>query len=396
MRRVQIFIIIILSLVWLHSINGVPLAEEFSVTLEGGTTQAHYQLISFPVKPECDHPECQDPLLNEEILIDELGPYNPYEWRLFRWDPTAYGGQGAHIELNQRQGDIVWTEDQNIDFGRGYWIISAQTKTANVSGIADDSNKTIILYPGWNQIGNPFYEMQSNLNVGPVGEDLVPLTDDLNVYTDKYVWEWVGEILDYQMTTDPLAVGKGYWIRNITVGLLELEFVSVLPSSGQVNSTPYDLSALDITGADEPPSPPSAIESYSSLSFSSGSVSGGCFIATAAYGNYDHPNVQLLRGFRDRYLLTNCFGRIFVDMYYRYSPALARFVSNSKPIKALVRFSLIPIIGFSTIIPKIEMHNFFIVFVFPLLGVFFLIKKGVWGKCRPKFSIKSKQGKRKM
>ncbi len=364
--------------------------SEYPMTILGGSTAADYKLISFPVKPIDD----QDPLTNEAILIDDLGPYDPFLWRFFRWDPTLNGGLGDYIELNQREGDVVWGNEQNIDYGRGYWIISVQTETVNVSGIEDGSNKTIILDEGWNQIGNPFYSLQSNLNVGRVGGPYVPLGNDLNKYTDKFVWKWVGG--DYQPTTDSLEVGKGYWIKNITENVVELEFVPDQGLSSEVTSTSYDLSNLDVAQEEMPPSPPSAIDG-SSISLSGGSGSVGCFIATAAYLDYDHPNVRRLREFRDRYLLANSFGRMFVDMYYRYSPNLAKFLANRSSMKALARINLMPIIGLSSLVIKMNVYGFLIVLAFSIVMGFFLLSEsgGGGGKCKRISSIKSEGGKRK-
>ena len=49
-------------------------------------------------------------------------------------------------------------------------------------------------------------------------------------------------------------------------------------------------------------------------------TSGGCYIATMAYGDYDHPSVMELRGFRDTYLKKSSLGRSFIEIYYKYSP----------------------------------------------------------------------------
>ena len=76
---------------------------------------------------------------------------------------------------------------------------------------------------------------------------------------------------------------------------------------------------------------------------------GGCFIATAAYGSYIAPNVRVLRKFRDRFLLTNTVGRAFVDFYYTYSPPVANFIANHDTLRALVRWSLLPVVGMTWI-----------------------------------------------
>lgn len=77
---------------------------------------------------------------------------------------------------------------------------------------------------------------------------------------------------------------------------------------------------------------------------SSSSGGGGCFIATAAYGSYLHPQVQLLRNFRDDYLLTNAPGRAFVALYYRLSPPLADFIARHTVLRGITRLFLTPIV----------------------------------------------------
>lgn len=52
--------------------------------------------------------------------------------------------------------------------------------------------------------------------------------------------------------------------------------------------------------------------------------SGGCYIATAVYGNYDCPQVWTLRRFRDYQLAETWYGRVFIKLYYAVSPTLVK------------------------------------------------------------------------
>jgi len=67
---------------------------------------------------------------------------------------------------------------------------------------------------------------------------------------------------------------------------------------------------------------------------------GNCFIATAVYGSYLDPRVQILRNFRDRYLVTNQTGQAFVQLYYAYSPSVATFLDQHDTLKIFARSTL--------------------------------------------------------
>lgn len=63
----------------------------------------------------------------------------------------------------------------------------------------------------------------------------------------------------------------------------------------------------------------------------------GCFIATACYGTYSHPDVQFLRDWRDEVLLRSKIGNWLVSLYYTLSPILARRLSAQPAVSRFVR-----------------------------------------------------------
>jgi hypothetical protein len=71
---------------------------------------------------------------------------------------------------------------------------------------------------------------------------------------------------------------------------------------------------------------------------------GGCFIATAAFGGENDPQVRSLRIFRDRALSPNRLGRFWVLRYYQASPPVARILARSPLLKSMTRSLLGPVV----------------------------------------------------
>lgn len=56
------------------------------------------------------------------------------------------------------------------------------------------------------------------------------------------------------------------------------------------------------------------------IASSNGNKKEGCYVATMVYGDYNHPNVKILRNYRDTKLHKSLWGKIFICLYYKLSP----------------------------------------------------------------------------
>jgi hypothetical protein len=75
---------------------------------------------------------------------------------------------------------------------------------------------------------------------------------------------------------------------------------------------------------------------------------GPCFIATAVAGDFNHPDVILLRKFRDIYLRNLIFGSSFIDSYYYVGPLIAPWISRHGCLrKSIYYFIIKPLVWFA-------------------------------------------------
>ncbi len=104
-----------------------------------------------------------------------------------------------------------------------------------------------------------------------------------------------------------------------------------------------------------------------------------CFIATATYGSALHPHIDILRDFRDKYLILSKFGHKLVNLYYKYSPFIADLISKHKLLKVVVRVNLLSVVTFSYSMlhfgPIITVVLFVFIFILPIFLILFFRRR---------------------
>ena len=130
-----------------------------------------------------------------------------------------------------------------------------------------------------------------------------------------------------------LLVDDGSLDSDVATVAMAVTAAPVPPSGADAPAPP--------SGADAP-APPSDADAPAPPSSAGG---GGCFIATATYGSPWHPHVNILRAFRDQYLLTNSVGARLVRLYYTYSPPMAEYIREHPIARRGARVAFVPLIG---------------------------------------------------
>ncbi len=99
--------------------------------------------------------------------------------------------------------------------------------------------------------------------------------------------------------------------------------------------------------------PATPLQTVSLSGNGTGTNEGYCFISFSALGSQLEGYLDLLRTFRDTFLMESRTGRTLVTLYYRYSPSLVRFIARHDFLREIVQLGLVPLV----IISYLALHT---------------------------------------
>lgn len=225
--------------------------------------------------------------------------------------PDATAEQVKEAIFEKAESDGFTGEVPNSVYGHG-----------KINASCVESSKVVSPQP---RLANAERSKDNQYDLVITGENFSPLVD---VYINGILWNADYVVYEGQQ----VLVVKNVFAKTSPLsenGLINVETVRVVNRLGKAGANSDEISVSEKSGKD-----------IGSLS----SGSGGCFIATAAYGSYLEPEVMTLRRFRDRSLITNAPGRAFVKLYYTYSPPAADFIAEHPAARWAARAALTPVV----------------------------------------------------
>ena len=226
-------------------------------------------------------------------------------------------------------GDGVYDSETGSTASASHAYASAGTYgarvrvTDNSGGTAVSSAVTVYIETAATNLAPTILSFTATPSSGapPLAVTFSVITDE-DSYLTSYEWDFDGNgTFDATTTSSPTAY----------------TYETAGTYSARVRVTD-DFDATDSADTDV------TVTSTVSVGASAVAGGGGCFIATAAFGSPLDQHVASLRGFRDRYLVNNPAGRVFVSLYYWASPPIAEVISRHEALKMIVRAGLAPVV----------------------------------------------------
>jgi uncharacterized repeat protein (TIGR01451 family) len=329
--------------------------------VSGGEDVRSYRMVSIDYWPE--DANC--------MSVFDLTTYDTTRYRIGTYDPLT----GTYLEC---------TDGLQVEPGRSYWVLAREGIDITVEGVAVTTSSDVSVKlqysdtgTGWNMIGVPNGRdyLWDDVEVVQYGEDgnIINGPFSLNdpnaaLLIDTQVWAWEnGSYNSHSPGEEPsykLVHRRGYWVQALQKGVslvftvdaqladsssISLWLVSVKHSTRRWLQKWVFASVAHADAGDAPPLPMGGLGSTVKGTSVAEGGGGGCFIATAAYGSYMEPHVEILKDFRDRILLPTRAGKQFVRMYYEYSPPLADFIAEHDTLRVVVRVALLPLVAISSL-----------------------------------------------
>jgi len=148
------------------------------------------------------------------------------------------------------------------------------------------------------------------------------------------------------------AYAAGQIVVDLDGVTLDQESVTTLPiGAGLVVTLPVLIAGSHVLTVTNPGGQ-SGEFSLNVDSLAAGSDGSGCFVATAAHGDYDAPEVKELRALRDEYLAMSGTGRTFIRWYYREGPSAANWIAERPWARSGTRVALQPAVWLSSALTR--------------------------------------------
>jgi len=172
--------------------------------------------------------------------------------------------------------------------------------------------------------------------------------------TPPYIFEWRFDDGTFSNEVNPTNTFEESGFYRVTMNMKDSKGIGysafqviTVTKGGEVYNPIRTIQNLTRGVANAPPNASYAPgDALSELGASNG---GKCLIATAAFGSELAPQVQFLREFRDRHIMSTASGSSFMNVfnawYYSFSPYVADYEREQQWLQQIIKGSIYPLLG---------------------------------------------------